>query len=238
MQIAESVDGRRRIVRHVGSAREEAELGLLLAQARDLLADDLQGVVDLGMQVPQRVTRIAPARRRADALRRAGTLATSRAKVLRTSSRTLYDALGCVFDQLGFAALGDACFRDLVIARVVEPTSLLDVDRVLADLGRAAASLSTRKRTLRRAQCGDYRDQIAAACFAHASSVGDVSLVLYDVTVRHEALVVRMEVRVSRPGFIRGSQLALRPSVGSQSDRSRVERSSRRWRYQSDGVLR
>ena len=30
VQIAESVDGRRRIVRHVGSARDDAELGLLL----------------------------------------------------------------------------------------------------------------------------------------------------------------------------------------------------------------
>lgn len=185
VQIAESVDGRRRIVRHVGSARDEAELGLLLAQARDLLADDAQGVLDLGMQVPQRVRSMAtePA-----ALALFGTAArsvpvvTSRAQVLRTSSRTLFDALAAVFDQLGFGVVGDVCFRDLVVARVVEPTSLLDVDRVLADLGRAAASLSTRKRTLRRAQAGDYRDQIAAACFAHARTAGDVSLVLYDVT--------------------------------------------------------
>ena len=35
-----------------------------------------------------------------------------------------------------FDELGDEVFRDLVIARVVEPTSLLDIDRVLADLGR------------------------------------------------------------------------------------------------------
>ena len=33
VQIAESVGGRRRIVRHVGSAHDEAELGLLMAQA-------------------------------------------------------------------------------------------------------------------------------------------------------------------------------------------------------------
>jgi hypothetical protein len=49
-------------------------------------------------------------------------------------------------------------------------------------LGRAAASLSTRKRTLRRARADGYRDQIAAACFIHARSAGDISLVLYDVT--------------------------------------------------------
>jgi hypothetical protein len=185
VQIAESVDGRRRIVRHVGSARDEAEFGLLLEQARDLLADDLQGSLDLGMQIPQRIARMAPEPAPSTLFGRPPSprpVVTSRTQVLRTSCRTLFDALAVVFDQLGFDALGDACFKDLVIARVVEPTSLLDVDRVLADLGRASASLSTRKRTLRRAQSGAYRDQIAAACFAHASTVGDVSLVLYDVT--------------------------------------------------------
>lgn len=38
------------------------------------------------------------------------------------------------------------------------------------------------KRTLARAAEGRYRDQIATACFTHALSSGDVSLVLYDVT--------------------------------------------------------
>ena len=49
VQIAESVDGRRRIVRHVGSARDDAELGLLIEEARRLLADDSQGELDLGI---------------------------------------------------------------------------------------------------------------------------------------------------------------------------------------------
>ncbi len=49
VQIAESVAGRRRIVRHVGSARDETELGLLIEQAHRLLADDAQGELDLGV---------------------------------------------------------------------------------------------------------------------------------------------------------------------------------------------
>src|SRR5690348_672575 len=49
VQIAESVGGRRRIVRHVGSARDDAELGLLIEEARRLLADDAQGELDLGI---------------------------------------------------------------------------------------------------------------------------------------------------------------------------------------------
>ena len=35
-----------------------------------------------------------------------------------------------MFTGLGFDTLGDEVFRDLVIARVVEPTSILDTGRV------------------------------------------------------------------------------------------------------------
>jgi hypothetical protein len=106
----------------------------------------------------------------------------ARPQVLRTSSAVLFDALAGVYSSLGFDAVKDAVFRDLVIARVVEPTSLSDVDRVLAELGRASVSLSTRKRMLRRCVDGKYRDQLAQLCFTHAATHGDISLVLYDVT--------------------------------------------------------
>jgi Transposase DDE domain len=187
VQIAESVDGRRRIVRHLGSARDDAELGLLVEQACRLLADDAQGELDLGITPKAVKVEMVPPP--------AGTLFTdagaesaprqlvARARVLKSCSGLLYDALAGVYVDLGFDdAVDDEVFRDLVIARVVEPTSLLDVDRVLADLGRTSVSLSTRKRTLRRACAGGYRDQIAAACFQTACATGDVSLVLYDVT--------------------------------------------------------
>jgi hypothetical protein len=186
VQIAESVDGRRRIVRHVGSARDAAELGLLIEEARRLLADDAQRELDLGI-TPKAVKAemVGPP---------AGTLfgnaaagpaprqLVARAQVLKSCSGLLYDALAGVYADLGFDAVSDEVFRDLVIARVVEPTSLLDVDRVLAELGRTCASLSTRKRTLRRASVGGYRDQIASMCFRTACATGDMSLVLYDVT--------------------------------------------------------
>lgn len=50
VQIAEYAGGRQRIVTHVGSARTEAELGMLLARARALLEDPGQGVLDLGVE--------------------------------------------------------------------------------------------------------------------------------------------------------------------------------------------
>ena len=186
VQIAESVDGRRRIVRHVGSARDETELVLLIEQAQQLLVDHAQGELDLGLTpVVPTATMIAQPDPQPGLFDRPSDRPARRVRppfVMKTSSSVLYDALAGVYSSLGFDAVGDEVFRDLVIARVVEPTSLLDVDRVLADMGRVSASLSTRKRTLRRAQSGTYRDRVAAACLTHAATRGDISLVLYDVT--------------------------------------------------------
>ena len=66
-----------------------------------------------------------------------------------------------VFTALGFDGLGAEVFRDLVIARIVEPTSLLDSGRVLRDLGQSPASHATMKRTLGRAAACKYRDQLS-----------------------------------------------------------------------------
>ena len=186
VQIAESVAGRRRIVRHVGSAHDEAELGLLMEEAHRLLEDDRQGVLDLGITPQARRAAMIPGARQpalfgggpAPAARRV----VPRARTLKTASRLLYDVLAGVYADLGFDALGDEVFRDLVIARVVEPTSLLDAGRVLAELGRVSASLSTRKRALRRCFDGNYRGRLAELCFTRVLACGDVSLVLYDVT--------------------------------------------------------
>jgi hypothetical protein len=185
VQIAEYDGGRRRIVAHVGSAHTEAELGILLERAREMLADPAQGAFDLGVEpaVPQArlVTReAAPAL--FDAAPEGGASAAGPARVVSTDSRLLFQVLDGIYGDLGFGALGDDVFRDLVLARVVEPTSILDTARVLADLGRKAASDKTMRRTLARCIGRGYRGTIAELCFAHVRATGDVSLVLYDVT--------------------------------------------------------
>jgi hypothetical protein len=187
VQIAESVNGRRRILTHVGSAQTEAELGLLMERARKLLADPGQGELDLGVEpMAVQASLIGPAVDAAlfqeDAFPARERQVVAAPRVVATSSRVLYDALAGVFTRLGFDALADEVFRDLVIARLVEPTSILDTGRVLTDLGRTPASEKTMRRTLSRAHQGSYRDKVAALCFQHATTSGDVSLVLYDVT--------------------------------------------------------
>jgi hypothetical protein len=198
VQIAECAGrGRQRIVKHLGSAHTEAELGVLLERARELLADPSQGLLPLGVEPTPTVAGLVPepgepvlfdvagqhSRGEQGRDDRAGRGAHDRpGRVVATGSRLLYEALAAVYDGSGFDALGDETFQNLVVARIVEPTSLLDSARVLADLGVAASSYSTMKRTLRRVKTTKYRDQVAANCFAHATSAGDVSLCLYDVT--------------------------------------------------------
>jgi hypothetical protein len=204
VQIAESVRGRRRIIAHVGSAHTDAELGLLLQRARKLLDDPAQGELDLGVEpMAVQASLIGPAVGDAVLLGEEASPARERRvvaapRVVATASRVLYDVLAGVFTRLGFDALGDEVFRDLVIARLVEPTSILDTPRVLTDLGRTPASEKTMRRTLTRAHQGTYRDKIAAWCFEHATTSGDVSLVLYDVTTLYFECATRRMVLIPR----------------------------------------
>mgnify|MGYP000852010179 CR=1 FL=1 len=78
----------------------------------------------------------------------------------------LWEALAAGYRVLGFdkACGGDVVFEQLVLARLIEPTSKLDSIRVLEEMGIPAPAYRTLKRRL-----GDYarptwRRQLAAAC--------------------------------------------------------------------------
>ena len=79
------------------------------------------------------------------------------------------------------AARGDEVFRLLVTARIIEPVSKLDSLRVLEEAGVAPPSYATLNRRLRAYAKNAFRQQVSAACAAHAR-LGRASLVLYDVS--------------------------------------------------------
>jgi hypothetical protein len=184
VQVMRKVGRRDELVGHVGSAHTDAELGVLLERARRIATGD-QDVLDF--EVPVRTERVTDV-----ADWRAGTLTLSPpgpkgapappGRTAATSSRLLYDVLGTVYDWLGFDVVDDAVFRDLVIARIVEPTSKADAARVLTDLGVEPVSYKTIQRHLAAIGPGKYRDAIAQRCLAHATNRGGLSLLLYDVT--------------------------------------------------------
>jgi len=151
-----------RSIEHIGSAHDEAEVEALRAAARQRLAQG-QGELDLGLEV--------------------GASSTGPLQIVSSRMSHLWEALSRAFDALGFdaAADGDEVFRQLVLARIIEPTSKQDSLRVLDEAGIAPTSYATLKRRLPDYATDAWRQRLAAACASHAA-LGPASLVLYDVS--------------------------------------------------------
>jgi hypothetical protein len=162
VQIVHSLRKGSRDIEHIGSAHDDVELELLKTVARQRLAAG-QGELDLGLDAPPELGGPLPI----------------------TGSRMghLWDALGRAYDRLGFAdaADGDEVFRQLVLARIIEPTSKLDSLRVLQEAGIAPVSYRTLKRRLLAYATEAWRERLAALC-AHHVGLGPATLLLYDVT--------------------------------------------------------
>lgn len=219
VQIAHRAAGRDVIDQHLGSAHTDAELGVLLARAEQIIA---AGQQTLDFDVPAPIVRVADF---ADWT--TGTLArppkapaavTGAGRTTGTASRLLYDALGAVFDGLGFGVVEDPVFRDLVIARIVEPTSKADAARVLADLGADPVSYKTIQRHLAKIQDGGYRDLIGGKCLAHASETGGLGLLLYDVTTLY--FEAEKEDDLRKVGYSKERRVDPQIVVGLLVDRS------------------
>jgi hypothetical protein len=218
VQVMRKAGGRDELVEHVGSAYTDAELGVLLERARRIAAEGQQ-VLDFEVPTPvERVDDVADWR--AGELVRpdrppAGVSGAGR--TVGTSSRLLYDVLASMYDRLGFNVVGDAVFRDLVIARIVEPTSKADSMRVLTDLGADVVLYRTIQRHLAQMGPGGYRDLIATRCFAHAGDTGGLSLILYDVTTLYFEAEKEDELR--RVGFSKERRVDPQIVVGLLVDR-------------------
>ena len=132
-----------------------------------------------------------------------------------TSSRMgcLLDALTRAYDVLGLgaAAGGDEVFRDLVLARIIEPASKLDSLRVLDEAGVTATSYRTVLRRLPAYAKEAFRQELSAACAAHAR-LGPASLVLYDVSTLYFETDAGDGFR--EPGFSKERRLEPQITIG------------------------
>jgi DDE family transposase len=202
VQIVHSNRRGSRDIEHIGSAHDEARLELLKAAARQRLAAG-QGELDLG---------VSGAAGRAGRVVDGGPL-----PITSTRMAHLWDALGQSFDLLGFdaASEGDAVFRQLVLARIIEPSSKLDSARVLEEAGVEPCSYPTLKRRLPVYAQPSWRQALAAACAAHAG-LGRASLVLFDVSTLYFETDAGDGFR--EPGFSKERRLEPQITIGLLTD--------------------
>ena len=151
----------------------------------------------------------APGRPRSD---RAG------GRVVGTAALTLWNVLGSAHHRLGFDTLADDAFRAMVLARVIEPTSKADAVRVLEEIGAPAPTVRTLFRALARCEQRDYRGKLAAACLAHTTRDGALSLILYDVTTLH--FEAENEDSLRKVGMSKERRVDPQVQVGLLVDRS------------------
>ena len=170
MQIAVKEGRRDKVIEHLGSAHTQAELAALMEIGRRRIAPD-----QLALDLPPTPPAPQPA---------SSGPANVGAVVASKRSALLWDVLHGAYTRLGLgeAVGGDRAFEQMVLARLIEPTSKAQVPCVLADLGLESASVRTLFRSLGRCIERDYRQAISAAALKHAMAAGDVSLCLYDVT--------------------------------------------------------
>jgi len=188
-----------RDIEHVGSAHDDAELEVLKAAARQRLAAG-QGELPLGPGF-------------------AGGGAGGPLPITASRAGHLWDALSRGYDVLGFgrAAGGDEVFRQLVLARIIEPASKLDSLRVLDEAGIAPPSYATLKRRLPAYAKDSWRQELSAACAAHAR-LGPASLVLYDVSTLYFETDAGDGFR--EPGFSKERRLEPQITIGLLTDQA------------------
>ena len=117
----------------------------------------------------------------------------------------------------GEAAGGDEVLRDLVLARIIEPTSKQDSLRVLAETGLEPVSYRTIKPRLPVYAEPGWRQQLAAACAAHAR-LGPACLVLFDVSTLYFETDAGDGFR--EPGFSKQRRLEPQITIGLLTDGS------------------
>jgi hypothetical protein len=162
VQIVWSTRRGSRQIEHLGSAHDDGEVEALKAAARQRLAEG-QGALDLGLNT--------------------AAVDGEPLEIVASKSGHLWDVLCCAYAAIGFdkAGGGDEVFRDLVLARIIEPTSKADSLRVLSEAGVEPVDYRTVTRRLPVIAKPAVRQALSKACAAH-SGLGPASLVLYDVS--------------------------------------------------------
>lgn len=198
VQIVWSTRRGSRNIEHLGSAHDEGEVEALKAAARQRLIEG-QTTLDLGL---------ANTGVDGDPL-----------EIVSTTSTPLWESLCSAYRALGFDAAtgGDEVFRDLVLARIIEPTSKADSLRVLAETGIATVDYRTVTRRLPKFAKPAVRQALSVACAARAG-LGPTSLVLYDVSTLYFETDAGDGFR--EPGFSKERRLEPQITIGLLTDAS------------------
>ena len=207
MQIVHSSRKGARSIEHIGSAHDDAELAVLKEVARqrlnagqlsfDLAGLNSENAAGSAPQEPAGAGCVVP-------------ITSNRMGVLLEALETDWKAVG--LDGLNGA---DEVFRQLVTARLIEPTSKQDSLRVLAEAGLSPVSYATVKRHLPSYATEGFTRDLSRLLAGYAR-IGRAWLVLFDVTTLYFETDKADGFR--EPGFSKERRLEPQITVGLLTD--------------------
>lgn len=161
VQVVDKKGGRGTILEHLGSAHSEAELAVLMEAGRTRLAGGQQVLGLEHLACPGSSGLVAVAGQR--------------------HCELLWQVLTHACSALGLdeAARVDEAFKQMVLARLVEPSGKADTIRVLTELGIKPVSLRTLLRSLARCAEQDWRGGIQHCLYQRVHAHGDLPLALH-----------------------------------------------------------
>jgi hypothetical protein len=183
-------------LKHIGTAHDEEQLKVLLTLAHEKIHEH-QISMDLAK------------------LMREGK--GTEMFLAKSYSELMWDALSTVYDRIGFDELNDPVFKQLILARIIEPTSKSDTIRVLQGLGLDVPSNSGIHRCLRDSGRYDYRSRLSVACFNQVKP-STMRLVLYDVTTLY--FEVQREDEYRKAGLSKERRLEPQITLGLLVDQT------------------
>ena len=212
VQVVAKDHGVRRIVEHLGSAHDEAELAALMRLGRQRLLAGQQ-VLDLGPILNDDADEVG-----GQAPGDGG--AVRRPQIISRRSGWPIEAIRSAYRRLGLgeAVGGDQAFEQMVAARLIEPTSKADTPRVLSEIGwPAPAHRNTLYASLGRCVERGYRQAISGALFEHVTNTSGLALCLYDVTTLY--FEAEREDDLRRVGYSKDRRVDPQVIVGLLVDR-------------------
>lgn len=181
VQVVDRVYGQTRIIKHIGSARNDVELIDLKQVAREYAV----GKSGMAPLFPPELD--------------AANLAHDAWEVAGIRHLFAYEVLSHAYQQNGFGQLNDPLLKDLVVMRILEPVSKLKSIELISKYFDIRYSRNQLYKQL--GQMADLKNMAAKAAISYAKSESlfDLSLILYDVTTLYFETDIQDDLR--RPGF-------------------------------------
>jgi hypothetical protein len=189
-------EGRQRVgVEHIGIGRGVKEIEMLMRLARERIRDkrQMEFKFEGGEQGLERDIRHK-----------------------KSYSKYLHERISEIYEKLKFGEIKDEVFKEITIARIIEPASKAETIRILKGLGLIAPTDRMIHCSLRRAIKRGYRGEIGKKCCKFIG-VEKASLLLYDVTTLYFEIDKEDEYRKS--GYSKERRLDPQIIVGLLADK-------------------